>query len=83
MEVGATSSTSANSRYYVQLGDRLEFWVSPDITRPHFISIAALYTELVAITDTGELHQWKWKSSEPYNLQVNMHDFVTRVYSIA
>lgn len=36
-----------------------------------FISIGALYSELVAVSSKGELYQWKWSESEPYrNAQV-------------
>lgn len=56
----------------MQLGDRLEFWPtnSAESVGSHFVSIAALYTELVAINSRGELHQWKWQSPEPFNPHV-------------
>ncbi|KAL5969583.1 E3 ubiquitin-protein ligase UBR5 [Taenia solium] len=62
---GSTKCVESN----VQLGDRLEFWPtsSAESVGSHFVSIAALYTELVAINSRGELHQWKWQSPEPFN----------------
>lgn len=42
-----------------------------------FISIGALYSELVAVSSKGELYQWKWSESEPYrNTQVDTIIFV-------
>ena len=36
-----------------------------------FVSIGALFSELVAISSKGELYQWKWSEPEPYrNTQV-------------
>lgn len=36
-----------------------------------FGAIGALYSELVAVSNKGELYQWKWNESEPYrNTQV-------------
>ncbi|KAH7947253.1 hypothetical protein HPB52_008994 [Rhipicephalus sanguineus] len=31
-----------------------------------FVHIVALYSELVALSSTGQLHQWKWSEPEPY-----------------
>lgn len=62
---GSTKCVESN----VQLGDHLEFWPtnSAESVGSHFVSIAALYTELVAINSRGELHQWKWQSPEPFS----------------
>uniref|UniRef100_A0A5K3FCE0 HECT domain-containing protein n=3 Tax=Mesocestoides corti TaxID=53468 RepID=A0A5K3FCE0_MESCO len=64
-----TTNTGKNNENNVQLGDNLEFWPtnSAESVGCHFVSIAALYTELVAVNSQGELHQWKWQSSEPFN----------------
>lgn len=74
-----TSSASKGIESSLQLGDRLEFWptISAESMPSHFISIAALYTELVAVNTRGELHQWKWQSSEPYSPHVSkLHCYV-------
>uniref|UniRef100_A0A8D3AE47 Ubiquitin protein ligase E3 component n-recognin 5 n=1 Tax=Scophthalmus maximus TaxID=52904 RepID=A0A8D3AE47_SCOMX len=31
-----------------------------------FVSIGAMYSELVAVSSKGELYQWKWSEPEPY-----------------
>uniref|UniRef100_A0A669CCB4 Ubiquitin protein ligase E3 component n-recognin 5 n=1 Tax=Oreochromis niloticus TaxID=8128 RepID=A0A669CCB4_ORENI len=31
-----------------------------------FVSIGAMFSELVAVSSKGELYQWKWSESEPY-----------------
>ena len=37
----------------------------------HFTHIAALYSELVAVSSGGHLCQWRWNDVEPYaNLEV-------------
>ncbi|XP_053571897.1 E3 ubiquitin-protein ligase UBR5 [Bombina bombina] len=48
----------------VSLGEDLQWWPEKDGTK--FISIGALYSELVAVNSKGELYQWKWVESEPY-----------------
>jgi E3 ubiquitin-protein ligase EDD1 len=40
---------------------------------PFFIKIASLYSELVAITKTGQLYQWKWSSDVAYTCQENVN----------
>lgn len=36
-----------------------------------FVSIGAMFSELVAVSSKGELYQWKWSEPEPYrNAQV-------------
>ncbi|MGH0141036.1 UNVERIFIED_CONTAM: hypothetical protein FKN15_072458 [Acipenser sinensis] len=36
-----------------------------------FVSIGALYSELVAVSTKGELYQWKWSEVEPYRNSQN------------
>lgn len=45
------------------LSDEPEYW--PD-KGTKFVHIVALYSELVALSSTGQLHQWKWSDPEPY-----------------
>ncbi|XP_017768727.1 PREDICTED: E3 ubiquitin-protein ligase UBR5 isoform X3 [Nicrophorus vespilloides] len=45
------------------VSDELEFW--PD-TAGRFTQIATLYSELIALSTTGHLYQWKWNDAEPY-----------------
>lgn len=45
------------------LSEEPEYW--PD-KGSKFVHIVALYSELVALSSTGQLHQWKWSEAEPY-----------------
>ncbi|KAG2465140.1 UBR5 ligase, partial [Polypterus senegalus] len=53
----------------VSLTEELQWWSDKDGAK--FVSIGALYSELVAVSSKGELYQWKWNEAEPYrNSQV-------------
>lgn len=48
--------------------DRLQFSFQDGVK---FVSIGAMFSELVAVSSKGELYQWKWSEPEPYrNAQV-------------
>ncbi|KAG7270745.1 LOW QUALITY PROTEIN: hypothetical protein CRUP_010579 [Coryphaenoides rupestris] len=53
----------------VSLGEELQWW--PDKDGVKFVSIGALFSELVAISSKGELYQWKWSEPEPYRSAQN------------
>lgn len=49
------------------MSDDVEFWPEKDgIGTPRFVNITALHSELIAVSSTGQLHQWKWSESEAY-----------------
>ncbi|BES97694.1 Ubiquitin-protein ligase [Nesidiocoris tenuis] len=50
------------------MSDDVEFWPEKDASGNslRFVSIAALHSELIAVTASGQLHQWKWSDTEPY-----------------
>ncbi|TMS10396.1 E3 ubiquitin-protein ligase UBR5 [Larimichthys crocea] len=48
----------------VSLGEELQWW--PDKDGVKFVSIGAMFSELVAVSSKGELYQWKWSEPEPY-----------------
>ena len=52
----------------IYVSEQLEYWPSGD---KKFIQMASLYSELAAITNTGQLCQWKWSESEPFRPQVS------------
>ena len=56
----------------VDVADNLQFWPErAGTTLPKFSHIAALHSELVAVSVTGQLYQWRWQDKEPYsNLEV-------------
>lgn len=45
------------------ISDDLEFW--PD-SLGRFTQIATLHSELIALTSTGQIYQWRWNDPEPY-----------------
>lgn len=45
------------------MSDDVEFWPEPHVK---FIHIAQMYSELVALSSTGQLYQWKWNEQEPF-----------------
>jgi E3 ubiquitin-protein ligase EDD1 len=67
------SSGSARKRVDVSqltpiyVNEQLEYW--PGIDK-RFTQMAALYSELIAITSNGQLCQWKWNESEPFRPQI-------------
>lgn len=44
------------------VSEELEYWDS----NIRFTHIAATYSELVAISTQGQLHQWRWADAHPY-----------------
>ncbi|XP_014208162.1 E3 ubiquitin-protein ligase UBR5 isoform X2 [Copidosoma floridanum] len=48
------------------ISEDLEWWNDRGDATPRFTQIAALYSELIAISSTGQLYQWRWSDSEPY-----------------
>jgi hypothetical protein len=58
------------------MSDELEFWPERGEPLPQFSLLAALYSELIAVTSGGQLYQWKWNEAEPYR-----HSEVCRHYS--
>ncbi|XP_073983563.1 E3 ubiquitin-protein ligase hyd isoform X3 [Rhodnius prolixus] len=54
------------------MSDDVEFWPEKDgIGTPRFVNITALHSELIAVSSTGQLHQWKWSESEAYRSNEN------------
>ena len=48
------------------LSEELEFWPEKGATPPRFTSIAAMYSELIALSTTGQIYSWKWTDPEPF-----------------
>lgn len=51
------------------ISDTLEYWPAPENRK--FIQIIGLYSELAAISNTGQLFQWKWSEPEPFRGQTS------------
>ncbi|XP_012274394.1 E3 ubiquitin-protein ligase UBR5 isoform X2 [Orussus abietinus] len=51
----------------IWISEELEWWHERSgEPAPRFVQIASLYSELIAISVTGQLYQWRWADSEPY-----------------
>ena len=49
------------------MSDDVEFWPEKEGAQSHrFNNIAALHSELIAVSTNGQLHQWKWSETEPF-----------------
>ncbi|XP_012256943.2 E3 ubiquitin-protein ligase UBR5 isoform X2 [Athalia rosae] len=58
-----------------ELASQSPLWMSEDLEwwpekfgepAPRFVQIASLYSELIAISSSGQLFQWRWADPEPY-----------------
>ncbi|XP_059219991.1 E3 ubiquitin-protein ligase hyd isoform X2 [Stomoxys calcitrans] len=49
----------------IWISEELQPWPDKNNTLK-FKKIAALYSEFIAISESGELHLWRWTDSEPY-----------------
>lgn len=45
------------------ISDEIEFW--PD-SLGRFTQIATLHSELIALSASGQIYQWRWNDPEPY-----------------
>ena len=51
----------------ISFSDQVDYWTcSNDIK---FIAIASTFSELISLTSTGLLCQWRWQDSEPFKFQ--------------
>ncbi|XP_017873446.1 PREDICTED: E3 ubiquitin-protein ligase hyd isoform X2 [Drosophila arizonae] len=48
----------------IWISEELQPW--PDKPSTRFKTIGALYSEFIALSENGELHQWRWSDLEPY-----------------
>ncbi|XP_071568460.1 E3 ubiquitin-protein ligase UBR5 isoform X1 [Temnothorax nylanderi] len=56
------------------ISEELEWWHDrSNDPVPRFVQIASLYSELIAISVSGQLYQWKWTESEPYKNTENLN----------
>ncbi|XP_050538326.1 E3 ubiquitin-protein ligase UBR5 isoform X3 [Daktulosphaira vitifoliae] len=53
------------------LSDEIEYWPDSNVK---FLQIAAIHSELIALSFGGQLYQWKWDDADPYkSLDSNIH----------
>ncbi|EDV98558.1 E3 ubiquitin-protein ligase hyd [Drosophila grimshawi] len=48
----------------IWISEELQPW--PDKVSTRFKTIGALYSEFIALSENGELHQWRWSDLEPF-----------------
>ncbi|XP_068157779.1 E3 ubiquitin-protein ligase hyd isoform X1 [Drosophila tropicalis] len=53
----------------IWISEELQPW--PDKGSIRFKTIGALYSEFIALSENGELHQWRWSEPEPYKSEVD------------
>ncbi|XP_017139652.1 E3 ubiquitin-protein ligase hyd isoform X1 [Drosophila miranda] len=53
----------------IWISEELQPW--PDKTSVRFKTIGALFSEFIALSDNGDLYQWRWSDSEPYKSDVD------------
>lgn len=70
-----------SSGFPLWISDDLEYWPDKDGTR--FVQIATLYSEFIAISTKGELHQWRWYDREPYrNNEVSIVFYLSFIFEL-
>ncbi|XP_071854621.1 E3 ubiquitin-protein ligase UBR5-like isoform X3 [Apostichopus japonicus] len=60
------TNVSHQSQNLLVLGEDYEWWPDKGGAKTVFSHIGAMYSELVAVDQDGQLHQWKWKEAKPY-----------------
>ncbi|XP_050693642.1 E3 ubiquitin-protein ligase hyd-like isoform X3 [Eriocheir sinensis] len=52
----------------IDVADNLQYWPERqgNLSPLRFSHIAALHSELVAVSTTGQLYQWRWADKDPY-----------------
>ncbi|KAH8294942.1 hypothetical protein KR018_004468 [Drosophila ironensis] len=80
----------ADSKKKEQLPTLSPIWISeelqpwPEKTPLRFKTIGALYSEFIGLSESGELHQWRWSEAEPYKSEVdNVYHPKTTALNIA
>ncbi|XP_075147167.1 E3 ubiquitin-protein ligase hyd isoform X2 [Haematobia irritans] len=53
----------------IWISEELQPWPDKNNTLK-FKKIAAIYSEFIALSETGELHLWRWTDAEPYKSEV-------------
>lgn len=52
----------------IDVADNLQYWPERlgNQPAPRFSHIAALHSELVAVSTSGQVYQWRWADKDPY-----------------
>jgi len=52
----------------IWISEELQPW--PERSSVRFKTIGALYSEFIALSEGGDLYQWRWADAEPYKSEV-------------
>ncbi|KAH8369432.1 hypothetical protein KR009_010813 [Drosophila setifemur] len=52
----------------IWISEELQPW--PEKSSVRFKTIGALYSEFIALSESGDLYQWRWADAEPYKSEV-------------
>jgi len=63
-----TKKKDVSSASPIWISDELQSWKNKKTLK--FKKIAALYSEFIAISECGVLHQWKWADVDPFKSEV-------------
>lgn len=68
--VAAAAATATNEPLSpISFSDQQEYW--PGSVDRKFVAIASMYGELIAVTQQGQLCQWRWQDPEPFKAQLS------------
>lgn len=56
------STTHSTDSSPIHISEAIELWPGDK----KFVQIACMHSELIAISSTGQIHQWKWSEPMPY-----------------
>lgn len=59
---GKKASTATPEVNPIQISETIEMWPGDK----KFVQIACMHSELIAISSTGQIHQWKWSEPVPF-----------------
>ena len=79
---GDAALASDGSKSPLWLGDELEFWPEKSGGKDpvRFVKIAALHSELVAVSSSGHLYQWRWCDMTPFRGDNPSGTFIVNIY---
>ncbi|KAG1657525.1 E3 ubiquitin-protein ligase UBR5 [Nymphon striatum] len=86
LSLGATGPDNKkrdSGKDYLWISDHPEFWIPDQNSADRkFIQIAGLHSELIALSNSGQLFQWKWSESEPFKNSENPNIHHPKVQSL-
>jgi len=75
----SSSASSSSTAATFSFGDNLQYWIERSGETPAFVQIASMYSELVAISVDGKLHQWKWLADTPFMQTITLDNLCIQI----